>query len=144
MLGLKSCVRLSCFYIPPSTTDSLSTFITACDCLVEYHTTKHPHFICGDFNVPKINWSLPVSLGGPLSNFIISLCRRLNLMQIIQEHTCNTGHIRDLLLCDVFSFSKLISREICPPRAHTRDHSGLIFDVSINLVTSTASEKEAL
>ena len=58
------------------------------------------------------------------------------------QPTCNTGHILDLLLCNVFSFSKLISLEICPPLAHTCDHSGLIFDV--NLVTFTASEKAAL
>ena len=42
VFGIKSCVRLSCFYIPPSTTDSLSSFTEACNCLVECHTTKHP------------------------------------------------------------------------------------------------------
>ena len=62
-------------------------------------------------------------------------------MQVIQEHTCNTGHILELLLSDVFSSSKLLSHEICPPLAHTCDHSGLLFEV--NLVTPTASDKAA-
>ena len=62
-------------------------------------------------------------------------------MQVIQEHTCNTGHVLDLLLCDVFLSSKLLSHEICLPLAHTCDHCGLLFEV--NLVTSTASDKAA-
>ena len=86
--------------------------------------SNNPHFICGDFNLPNIDWSVPVSLGGLTSDFFICLCRRLNLMQVIQEHTCNTGHILDLLLCDVVSSSNLLSHEICPPLAHTCDHSG--------------------
>ena len=62
-------------------------------------------------------------------------------MQVIEEPTCNIGHILDLLLCDIFSSSKLLFHEICPPLAHTCDHYGLLFKV--NLVTSTASDKAA-
>ena len=128
-----------------------SSFTEACNCLVKCHTTKHPHFICGDFNLhhficgdfnlPNIDWSVPVSLGGLTSDFFIWLCRRLNLMQVTQEHTCNTSHILDLLLCDVFSSSKLLFHEICPFLARTCDHSGLLFGV--NLVASTASHTAA-
>ena len=40
-----------------------------------------------------------------------------------------------------FSSSKFLSHKICPPLAHTCDHSDLLFEV--NLVTSTASDKAA-
>ena len=59
----KNCLRFTCFYIPSSTVGSYNDFYYACKCLSDCHTTCSPHFVCGDFNLPNIDWSIPVSVG---------------------------------------------------------------------------------
>ena len=77
----KNCLRFTCFYIPPSAVGSYNDFYYACKCLSDCHTTCSPHFVCGDFNLPNFDWSIPVSVGDSAHDYFVELCNDLNLVQ---------------------------------------------------------------
>ena len=79
----KNCLRFTCFYIPPSTVGSYNDFYYACKCLSDCHTTCSPHFVCGDFNLPNIDWSILVSVGNSAHDYFVELCNNLNHVQHI-------------------------------------------------------------
>ena len=97
---VNSVIRFSSFYIPPYITASFDNFCAACEYLISCHTNNHPHFICGDFNLPSIDWTVPVSLGGVSSEYFVELCCDQNFIQHVLQPTHDSGNILDLLLCD--------------------------------------------
>ena len=128
---VNSVIRFSSFYIPPYITASFDNFRAACEYLISCHTNNHPHFICGDFNLPSIDWTVPVSFGGVSSEYFVELCCDQNFIQHVLQPTHDSGNILDLLLCDWCYATWLVSYEICPPFSNSCDHSGLLFRIDI-------------
>jgi len=58
------CFRFACFYIPPITAMSVEKIKAICSVIQFCCSGKHPTFILGDFNLPGIDWTLPISNGG--------------------------------------------------------------------------------
>ena len=128
----KNCLRFTCFYIPPSTVGSYNDFYYACKCLSDCHTTCSPHFVCGDFNLPNIDWSIPVSVGNSAHDYFVELCNDLNIVQHICVPTHNSGNILDLLLCNSHSSSSLLPFEVCAPFSYSCDHSVISFKIQFS------------
>ena len=106
-------IRLTCFYIPPCTVANFNDFVIACNCLLANCQTVYPHYICGDFNLPNIDWTAHISLGDFAHDHFIDVCYELGLTQHIQSPIHLDGNILDLLLCDASSSSRLLT--MCPP-----------------------------
>ena len=145
----KNCLRFTCFYIPSSTVVSYNDFYCACKCLSDCHTTCSPHFVCGDFYLPNIDWSIPVSVGNSAHDYFVELCNDLNLVQHICVPTHNSGNILDLLLCNSHSLSSLLSFEVCAPFLYTCDHSVISFkiqvsSISISMYTCSISNSQTM
>ena len=86
-------------------------------------------FIVGDFNLPNIDWSVPISLNGLSPAYFSEFCNNCNIIQLVQEPNCDSGNTLDLLLSDSVSLTKLISFEVDTPFSHSCDHSSLLFEV---------------
>ena len=108
-----SVIHFSSFYVPPYITASFNNFRIACEYLISCHTNNHPHFICGDFNLPSIDWTIPVSLGGVSSEYFVEQCCDRNFIQHVLPPTHDSGNILDLLLIDCCYATWLVSFEIC-------------------------------
>ena len=117
-----SCYHFICFYHPPTCAassvdiDSLST-------------TTYPLFIVGDFNLPNINWYVPISLGSPHDLFLTCMMRN-GLTQLVSHPTHGSNCI-DLVLV---STTDLIS--VVEPFSSSCDHSAIHFSVSYPVVIS--------
>ena len=49
--------------------------------------TNHPLFIVGDFNLPDINWDVPISLGSPSHDLFLNCVMQNGLTQIVTHPT---------------------------------------------------------
>ena len=132
VLANKNCLRFTCFYIPPSTVVSYNDFYYARKCLSDCHTTCFPHFVCGDFNLPNTDWSIPVNVGNSAHDYFVELCNDLNLVQHICVPTHNSSNILDLLLCNSYSSFSLLSFDVCAPFSNTCDHSVISFKIQFS------------
>ena len=65
VLSKASCYRFICFYHPPTCAASSVDTANLCSLIDSLSTTTYPLFIVGDFNLPNINWYVPISLGSP-------------------------------------------------------------------------------
>ena len=120
----KQKIRVSCFYVPPSTSASLESLKTVCKYLSECSVTSHS-YILGDFNLPRIDWTIPASLGGPCHDYFLECCQNASLTQRILEPTHLSGNTLDLLLCSDPSFQFVESFCVSAPFSATCDHSSL-------------------
>ena len=107
-------VRLFCFYIPPKSVANFSDFDVACQTLKRCRTTKYRHYICGDFNLPNIDWSASISKGGLSHDHFMEFCISFSICQHIMVPTHVDGNTLDLLLCDEFSDNSLVSFDVLP------------------------------
>ena len=97
-LSLKPCKMLvGVFYNPPG--NNLNALIQLQSSLMSIPKTSHV-VLCGDFNVPNVNWelALPSSASNNSSaNFLCDIVADFNLHQLVREPTrCN--NILDLIL----------------------------------------------
>ena len=90
----------------------------------------YPHFICGDFNLPNIDWTAHMSFGNFAHDHFIDVCNELGLTQHIQSLTHLDGNILYLLLCDASSSSRLLSFDTVSHFSHSCDHYGLVYKIS--------------
>ena len=65
VLSRASCYCFICFYHPPTCAASSVDTANLCSLIDSLSTTTYPLFIVGDFNLPNINWYVPISLGSP-------------------------------------------------------------------------------
>ena len=88
----------SCNYIPPSPSlETLRSFFS----YIDHLPSSYSHFICGDFNMPDINWDSLTSASNSLEHD--SFCEVIfnnHLHQLIKEPTHIKGNILDLVLTD--------------------------------------------
>ena len=85
VLSTTSCHRFICFYNPPSCVNSVDT--NTLSSLNDFLSmTNHPLFIVGDFNLPDINWDVPISLGSP-SDLFLNCVTQNGLPQTVTQPT---------------------------------------------------------
>ena len=131
-LGLCSvyafCAKLGfCFYLSLNAAASLENIDKVCKVLTPCINISFPTFVLGDFNLPYIDWSVPVSHAGVNHQAFVQFCINNPLNQLITEPIYSDGNILDLLLCNYFSSNILISCCIDMPFCSSCDHSSIHF-----------------
>ena len=124
-----------CFYIPPACATTLESIQTICHCIDMCNSMHSSTFIIGDFNLPYITWSIPVTHGGPSHHFFLNYCQENSLQQHIMEPSIFTGNTQDLLLTNPSSASNIISYTISEPLCSTCDHFMIKIQVTNTSVT---------
>ena len=56
--------RFSCCFVPPSFTSCVNNINHLCDYIQTSNSENIPTDIFGDFNLPNIDWTIPISHGG--------------------------------------------------------------------------------
>ena len=125
-------IRLICFYIPPNFSKCKATIQAVCTILHRLSSPLKPCYVVGDFNLPKIDWSIPTTSGGPSHQEFLSFCSSNCWTQCINEATHKKQNILDLLLCNQLAYCMLISHEIKPQLTSTCDHKVISFDIDFS------------
>ena len=129
MFGHKFPIRLSCFY--PSSSVAVDNFsiYDICNCIKICNSSKYSYSF-GDFNLPNIDWSIPISTSGHSHDYFVQFCSENQLQQHISEPTHCGGNILDLLLYGSCSSTNLHSMCIFPPLSNTCDHPNIQFEIN--------------
>ena len=122
----------ACFYISPAVAASHKKIKTLCSTIKSCCATQHPSFVLGDFNLPLIDWTIPISHGGHSHEYFLDFCLDQSLHQLIHEPIHCDGNTLDLLLCDTFSSKLVNSVEVDAPFSSTCDHHLIFFSVLAN------------
>ena len=109
-----------------------------CHCIDKCNSMDFSTFIIGDFNLPYITWSIPVTHGGPSHHFFLKYCQENSRQQHTMEPTIFTENTLDLLLTNPSSASNIISYNISEPLCSTCDHFMIEIQVTNTLVTHSA------
>ena len=125
--------------MPPVTANSFNDLCSVCNCLTMCISVKHCAYIVGDFNLPHINWTIPISIGNPCHDYFIEFCNIVYLIQHVSQSTHKSGSTLDLLLCTLQGSLNIESFEICSPFNDTCDHSNVIFTISCYTTSSVSS-----
>jgi len=96
--------------------------------------------IFGEFNLPKIDWSIPLSKGGACHEAFWNFCIQNSLVQKILASTHTSGHTLDLLFCNLNSSCYLTTWNTLPPLSSTCDHCM----ISFNIITDPMQSKNNL
>ena len=128
-------IKFVCFYFPPNAAASLENIDKVCKILTSCINVSFPTFVLGDFNLPYIDWSVPISHGGVNHQAFVQFCITNSLNQLIAEPTHSNGNILDLLLCNYFSSNILISYCIDMPFCSSCDHSSIHFHLKCTVRT---------
>ena len=126
---------------PPNAVASLENIDKVCKILTSCVNVSFPTFVLCDFNLPYIDWSVPISHGGVNHQAFVQFCMNNSLNQLIAEPTHSNGNILDLLLCNYFSSSILISYCIDMPFCSSCDHSSIHFHLKWTVKTNTTKPK---
>ena len=123
--------RFLCFYIPPDCSCQADIISKTCDVISSVIPFTTPIYIFGDFNLPCIDWEIPISKGGPSHDHFVDFCIENSLAQCIMEPTHDKGNTLDLLLCNHLAYAKLMNCSVNPPLTKTCDHNTISFEVKI-------------
>ena len=69
--------RYICFYIPPNFSKCLQTISTVCTVIDSLSNPFSPCFVIGDFNLPNIDWKIPISKGDASHNYFLNFCTQI-------------------------------------------------------------------
>ena len=125
-------VNLVTFYRPPdSSVDSLQQLMTS----ISFATSSSlPLILCGDFNVPEIDWSLTVpSMSSPAAIVLHNFIQDHSLSQLVCYPT-HGDHILDLLLTNEPDFVSSIS---VGASLHGCEHDAVYFTMLTTLPPQT-------
>ena len=89
-------------------------------------SVKHCAYIVGDFNLPYIDWTIPINIDNPCHDYFVEFCNTTHLIQHVSQSIHKSGSTLDLLLCTLQGSLNSESFEICSPFSNTCDHSGSI------------------
>ena len=124
--------RLFVCYRPPSSSnkDPVAVQYTTdlCNCLTSLFPSNGSVIVCGDFNLPNINWSTCNSIHcskDSCSGIFLDFYYTFGMHQLVTEPT-RLDNILDLVLCSDFG-CVLNTRSVTP--FSTSDHSSVRFDV---------------
>ena len=104
---------------------SLKNIDKVCKVLTSCINVSFPTFVLGGFNLPYIDWSVPISHGGVNHQAFVQFCINNFLNQLIVKPTHSNRNILDLLLCNYFSSSILTSYCIDMPFCSSCDYSSI-------------------
>ena len=131
LLESNSTARFMCFYIPPSYSGQIDTISKCCDIITCAIPFASPIYIMGDFNLPAIDWEIPVSKGGPSHDYFVDFCIENSLTQCVQESTHNKGNMLDLVLCNHLAYNQLLQCLVNPPLTSKCDHNSVSLKVEV-------------
>ena len=124
----KSCYyRFICIYHPPTCAASIVETANLCSLIDFLSTTTYPLFIVGDFNLPNINWYVPMSLGSLSHDLFLNCMMRNGFTQMVSHPTLGSNCI-DLVL--VSSLDLIWDISVVEPFSSSCDHSAINFSVS--------------
>ena len=135
----KCIICFCCLYMPPVTANSFTDLCSVCNCLKMCISVKHCAYIVSDFNLPHIDWTIPISIGNPCHDYFVEFCNTVHLIQRVSESTHKCGSTLDVLLCTLQGSLHIASFEICSPFSDTCDHSGVIFTITCYTSSSVPS-----
>ena len=100
--------------------------------------SSHNIFICGDFNLPNINWDIPCLVNGDKTSesFLNSVIDN-SLSQIVYCNTRNEN-ILDLVLCNAFDNIPVV--DIVPPLVSS-DHDCVKFDIELKYIKNSINTR---
>ena len=99
-------------------------------------------FCNSDFDLPHIDWGIPVSHGGLNHQVFVEFCKNNSPIQVIADPTHCNGNILDLLLCNIFSVNSLLSHHVGTPLCSSCDHSSIHFHVKWTVKTNSTKPKQ--
>ena len=129
-----SAIRLLCFYLPPKFSSCIETIKVMCQIICQLTVHNKPCFILGDFNLPKINWDIPSSHGGPAHDEFLKFCVTENWFQQVCSPTHKKLNILDLVLCNYPGENLLRSCSVDEPLTTDCDHN--LITLKINAETT--------
>ena len=131
--------RLCCFYVPPKSSQCLTATKALCAVINKISSQSQPVYIFGDFNYPKIDWSVPASYGDKAHNAFVDFCSNNVLNQCVHEPTHVGGNTLDILLSNYLSKTFLLSVSVLPPLADSCDHNVVAFNFKFENVSDTSA-----
>ena len=114
-----------CIYIPLIST--LNSVKNLCLTLLNLNSSSKPVIFLGDFNLPHIDWTIPISKGILAHDIFLDFYLNNNLTQHVNEPTHIKGNILDLVLCNAISKTLLLSTAISNPLSTSCDHNIISF-----------------
>ena len=105
-------------------------------------SVNFPISVLGDFNLPHIDWSIPVSHDGPKHQGFVEFCINNFLTQAIADPTHCDKNILNFLLCNNFSINSLQSYDVGTHLGSSCDHSSIHFYMKWTVKTSSTNLKQ--
>ena len=126
--------RLVCIYRPPIYSEAQSEKLM--DLISVYCNVNHSTVICGDFNLPSVDWTKEIPSPGSISiaNRFITLFDENALIQYVKEPTRGSA-ILDLILSN--DELMVIDVSVCEPFS-TSDHASVTFSMNFTPTTPKA------
>ena len=128
-------MKLCCFYIPPSLSCDINVIQDVCNVISYLSPTNYPFYVCGDFNLPNVDWQNLSSDGNRINDFFLEL-RASNCLTHVK------GSILDLLLCNSNNKNCLLNISIDPLFSITCDHFLISFSINIKDKTQSTTVKK--
>jgi len=149
IINLQSKCRVFVCYRPPSSDSDSSAVqysLDMCECIESLYPNNSTVIVCGDFNLPNINWTnIDVSaINNPTcSGIFLSLFLKYAFNQYVSEptrHNCsrNTSSTLDLVLCNDYNF--VYNTTVSTPFS-TSDHCIVSFNIVNSINTSSIFSK---
>ena len=132
-------IRFICYYIPPKTSLCLTSIQNVCASMSCLLLHSKPCFILGDFNLPNIDWHVPLCKGDAAHDYFFNYCLTNNLYQCINEPTHDKGNTLDLLFTNSVSKNILNSYAVLNPLSSTCDHSIISFHIRLKTLSKAAT-----
>ena len=110
-------VRLCCAYVPPNYSRNKDNILTVCNLIKKLSPKTEPFYVCGDFNLPSIDWKNYCS-NDPSGKAFLEFCSENGFAQCIDEATHNKGNILDILLMNPAAENLLLSSSIIHQYIH--------------------------
>ena len=132
--------RFSCYHVPPSFTSCADNINDLCDYIHTSNLKSIPTFIFGDFNLPNIDWTVPIFHGGVCHEEFLNFCTKNSLLQTILQPTHISGHTLDILLGNPVGIKLLNSWNVLPPLTSTCDHCIISFNISTSSMVNAKDD----
>lgn len=131
LLSNNNKIRVICFYVTNAGDSAarLARIRDTCAAIDFYCTVDAPIVLVGDFNLPRINWSVPVPNDSTTKESVFADCCDDNgLLQLISFPTHKAGATLDLL----FSTDPDIIGNLAPVDLPVdSDHKAISFDMAL-------------
>ncbi|MBY0581070.1 MAG: hypothetical protein K2P53_05265, partial [Rickettsiales bacterium] len=129
-----------CIYHPPCASSNIVKTKSMCNLISNFLLTcDSACIITGDFNLPRIDWSIPISFGDACHDFFVETCFVNALTQLVTDNT-RLNNLLDLILTN--NKKIVYNVETAAPFTSTCDHSTILFNC--NLMNSKHRELSSI